>query len=163
MRLEGKLQYHGGRAEAGREHRRSLTAVRMRDIDRFKAINDAFGHDFGDRVLIHISDVMRLFGKQRQVLVARHGGEEFAILMIGVTPEQAAHDAEKLRLACAAKEGFSEDMSARVTISIGLAVSHGEIDLAKIMRTADQALYTAKHRGRNGVARADATADSVAA
>ena len=157
------MLYHGRRAEAGREHRRSLTAVRMRDIDRFKAINDAFGHDFGDRVLIHISDVMRLFGKQRQVLVARHGGEEFAILMIGVTPEQAAHDAEKLRLACAAKEGFSEDMSAGVTISIGLAVSHGEISLATIMRTADQALYAAKHRGRNRVARADATANSVAA
>jgi PleD family two-component response regulator len=54
-------------------------------------------------------------------------------------------------------------MSAGVTISIGLAVSHGEISLATIMRTADQALYAAKHRGRNRVARADAKAGSIAA
>jgi diguanylate cyclase (GGDEF)-like protein len=145
-------------------HKANLTAtILMCDIDRFKTINDRFGHEFGDRVLIEISDVLRSFAQRSQVLVARHGGEEFAALMIGVSHEQAAHYAEELRLACAAKEVFSEDMSARVTISIGLAVSRGETNLTKIMRAADQALYVAKHHGRNRVARADALTDSIAA
>ena len=67
-------------------------------------------------------------------------GEEFAILMAGVTEEQAARYTEDLRRACAAKEVCGEDVSTFVTISIGLAVCRGEIDLSKVMRTADQAL-----------------------
>jgi diguanylate cyclase (GGDEF)-like protein len=139
------------------------TTVLMCDIDRFKAINDQFGHEFGDKVLIAISEVLRSFAGQRRMLVARHGGEEFAIQMTGVSKERAAQYAEELRQACAAKEISNEESSACVTISIGLAVCHGETDLAKVMRMADQALYAAKHRGRNRVVRADVLEDSVAA
>jgi diguanylate cyclase (GGDEF)-like protein len=137
--------------------------VLMCDIDRFKAINDQFGHEFGDKVLIAIAAVLRSFAVRRQMLVARHGGEEFAILMTGVSKGRAAQHAEELRQACAAEAVLSEGASANVTISIGLAASLGEADLVKVMRMADQALYAAKHRGRNRVVRADVLADSIAA
>jgi diguanylate cyclase (GGDEF)-like protein len=139
------------------------TTVLMCDIDRFKAINDQFGHEFGDKVIIGIAEVLRAFAGRSQMLVARHGGEEFAALMTGVSRERAAHYAEELRQACAAKEILSEEMSACVTISIGLAVCRAETDLSKVMRMADQALYAAKHRGRNRVERADFLTGSIAA
>ncbi|MGY2937632.1 diguanylate cyclase (GGDEF)-like protein [Bradyrhizobium sp. GM6.1] len=61
------------------------TTVLMCDIDRFKAINDQFGHDFGDKVLIAVAQVLCSFAERRQMLVARHGGEEFAVVMTGVS------------------------------------------------------------------------------
>ena len=138
-------------------HEADLPAVVfMCDVDRFKSINDRYGHDFGDKVLVEISDVLRSFAEKDRFVVARHGGEEFAALMIGITHEQAAQYAEDIRQACAAREIVADDNAARVTISIGFTVSCGEIELAKIMRIADQALYSAKHGGRNRVARADA-------
>jgi diguanylate cyclase (GGDEF)-like protein len=123
---------------------------------RFKAINDEFGHEFGDKVLVEISEAIRSFGEQNAMLVGRHGGEEFAALMIGVTVEQAVQRANALRRICAATEISHKDgASAKVTVSIGLASSGQEADLPEMMRTADQALYQAKHGGRNRVARAD--------
>jgi diguanylate cyclase (GGDEF)-like protein len=113
-------------------------------------------------VLVEIAGVLRLFAQETGALVARHGGEEFAAMMVGMAPEHAAQHAEYLRRACA-MEVLNEDISTRVTISIGLAVSRGEIDLSKIMRAADQALYAAKHGGRNRVAKADAMTGSIAA
>jgi diguanylate cyclase (GGDEF)-like protein len=138
------------------------TVVFMCDIDRFKSINDRFGHEFGDKVLGAIADVLRLFAEKERLVVARHGGEEFAALITGITREQAAQFAEELRRACAAREVSSGDISARVTISIGFTVTYGEIELAKIMRIADQALYTAKNRGRDRVVRADELALAAA-
>jgi diguanylate cyclase (GGDEF)-like protein len=137
------------------------TTVLMCDIDRFKAINDQFGHEFGDKVLIAIAEVLHSFAERKGMLVARHGGEEFAILMSGVSKERALQYAEDLRQSCAAEVVASGEVSANVTISIGLAECRGGTDLAKVMRLADQALYAAKHRGRNRVVRADA--DSIAA
>lgn len=139
------------------------TTVLMCDIDRFKAINDQFGHDFGDKVLIAVAQVLCSFTERRQMLVARHGGEEFAVVMTGVSKERAAQYAEDLRQACAAEAVVGEGASANVTISIGLAESYGEMDLSKLMRMADQALYAAKHRGRNRVVWADVLADLIAA
>lgn len=135
--------------------------VFMCDVDRFKSINDKYGHDFGDKVLVEMGDVFRSFGDQAGVLVARHGGEEFVALMIDISHEQAAQYAEEIREACAAKEISVDQNSTRVTISIGFTVAR-EADLAKIMRIADRALYLAKHGGRNQVARADAPALAAA-
>jgi diguanylate cyclase (GGDEF)-like protein len=139
------------------------TTVLMCDIDRFKAINDQFGHEFGDKVLIAVAQVLCSFAERRQMLVARHGGEEFAVVMTGLSKERAAQYAEDLRQACAAEAVVADGASTNVTISIGLAQSHGEMDLSKVMRMADQALYAAKHQGRNRVVRADVLADSIAA
>lgn len=128
----------------------------MCDVDRFKSINDRFGHAFGDKVLVEIADVLRACAGKDGVLVSRHGGEEFAALMIGITHEQAAQYAEDIRQACAAREISIDGNSTRVTISIGFTVARDEVDLSTIMQVADRALYVAKHSGRNQVARADA-------
>jgi diguanylate cyclase (GGDEF)-like protein len=134
----------------------------MCDIDRFKAINDQFGHEFGDKVLIEIAQVFRAFAERNDILVARHGGEEFAVLIIGATVDQAMKSANELRRACAATQVSVGKRSTYVTISVGLTVSKNATDLSQIMRTADSALYAAKHRGRDRVARADIS-DSIAA
>lgn len=130
-------------------------AIFMCDIDHFKSINDRFGHQFGDRVLATAAGELRRFADRHGALVARHGGEEFAALMTGVSHEQAAKYAEDIRQACAAMEIATAEVSAQVTISIGFTVMQGEANLAEIMRIADQALYTAKRRGRDRVVRAD--------
>jgi diguanylate cyclase (GGDEF)-like protein len=125
----------------------------MCDIDRFKAINDEFGHEFGDKVLVEISEAIRAFGEENGMLVGRHGGEEFAALIIGLTSEQAVQRANALRRICAAKEITQEGVgSARVTVSIGLASASRDPNLSDMMRTADIALYQAKRGGRNRVA-----------
>lgn len=125
----------------------------MCDIDHFKAINDRFGHEFGDAVLARIGEVFRAFAAADELLVARHGGEEFAVLIVGTTIDEIALRAEQLRQMCAAKEISHEGTSIHVTVSIGIAASQNEQDLAKVMRSADEALYAAKHRGRNCVVR----------
>jgi diguanylate cyclase (GGDEF)-like protein len=137
--------------------------VLMCDIDHFKAINDQFGHEFGDKVLVEIAEVFRAYADGNEMLVARHGGEEFAAMMTGVREDLAIRCAEDLRQACAVREITSGDVSACATISVGLATCHGGADLPKLMRMADQALYAAKNRGRNRVVRADALADAIAA
>lgn len=129
--------------------------VFMCDIDHFKSINDRFGHDFGDKALVEIGTVLREFSQTRGGLVARHGGEEFAALMIGLSREQAEIHAEEIRRTCAHREIRSGDICEHLTISIGFTVTCGESDLAMIMRTADQALYMAKRQGRDRVVRAD--------
>jgi diguanylate cyclase (GGDEF)-like protein len=140
-------------------HRAGLpVVVFMCDIDHFKSINDRFGHEFGDRALIEIASVLRHFSRTHGALVARHGGEEFTVLMIGISHEQAELYAEEIRKSCAAREIRSGDIRETMTISIGFTVARGETDLARIMRIADQALYTAKRQGRDRVIRADKAA-----
>jgi diguanylate cyclase (GGDEF)-like protein len=133
----------------------------MCDIDRFKSINDQFGHEFGDKVLIKMGDVLRSFAPAG-ILVARHGGEEFAALLIGVDNEQALQYAEKLREACATEVSHG-GASTHVTVSIGVTSPQREADLPTMMRFADKALYAAKHRGRNRVVLVDMLADLIAA
>lgn len=134
----------------------------MCDIDHFKSINDRFGHEFGDKALIEIAGVLRHFSRSHGALVARHGGEEFAVLMIGISHEQAEVYAEEIRKACAAREICSGEICERLTISIGFTAARGETDLARIMRIADQALYIAKREGRDRVIRADEATLAVA-
>jgi diguanylate cyclase (GGDEF)-like protein len=165
--LTGLLNRRGFDAAASLALRSAFTAglpavVFMCDVDRFKSINDRFGHEFGDKVLVEIADVLRGFAGKDGAIVGRHGGEEFAALMIGITREQAAQYAEDIRRTCAAREISIDGVSTRVTISIGFTVGLDEVDLSKIMRVADQALYAAKHGGRNQVARADAPALAAA-
>ena len=127
----------------------------MCDVDRFKSINDRFGHGFGDRVLVEIADVLRACAGRDGTIIARHGGEEFAALIVGITHEKATQIAEGICRACAAREVSFDENSSRMTISIGFTVSHDEPDLSRIMRVADRALYIAKHGGRNRVAQVD--------
>lgn len=130
-------------------------ALFMFDIDHFKSINDRLGHEAGDKVLVEMADVLRRFAARESAVVSRYGGEEFAALMVGVSRDQAERYAEEIRLTCAAREVAIGTALERVTISIGLTVSSGSVELAELMRIADHALYAAKRRGRDRVVQAD--------
>jgi diguanylate cyclase (GGDEF)-like protein len=138
-------------------------AVMMCDIDHFKAINDRYGHEFGDLVLVNIGEVLQAFAADHELLVARYGGEEFAVLAVGITEQEVAILGEALRQGCCARDVVDEDNSVHVTISIGLAAPVGAVRFSQLMRVADEALYMAKRQGRNCVARATAVSDPLAA
>ncbi len=128
-------------------------AVMMIDLDKFKAINDTFGHDAGDAVLKEFSH--RLKENIRGVdLVARFGGEEFFVAMPDIDQAAAAHAAERIRSAVARAPflapGLTEAIN--VTVSIGVAVAGAEdVDAEAIIKRSDTALYNAKDSGRNRV------------
>jgi diguanylate cyclase (GGDEF)-like protein len=126
-------------------------AVLLADLDRFKSINDRFGHAVGDRVLQVFSAVVAsklgpndLFG--------RLGGEEFAVLLYDAGRENGHATAERIRLAYEEAAADVEGHPVGGTVSIGMAISEpGFIDLPALLGRADEALYCAKERGRNRV------------
>jgi len=128
------------------------TAVLMLDIDHFKAINDTHGHTTGDAVIKAVAQVCK--GSLREVdILGRIGGEEFAVVL-PQTPHAKAHDvAERIRLAvqqCAIAAGSAAG-AIRVTVSIGVASCRCETTIDELLKSADAALYEAKHSGRNKV------------
>jgi diguanylate cyclase (GGDEF)-like protein len=135
MRFEYALRYG-----------RPLTLV-MIDIDHFKEVNDAFGHPVGDAVLQKVAEVLKRTTRRSDV-VARFGGEEFAVLLPETPMREALQFAEKIRAAVAA-EDLGPGMPPRITISAGVAaISQSPEDL---VAAADAALYRAKRSGRNRV------------
>ncbi|WP_374942743.1 diguanylate cyclase [Sphingomonas sp.] len=125
------------------------------DIDRFKRINDDHGHPVGDRVLAAVAGA--LVGTCQGHFVARHGGEEFAILLGSVTLAQAAGIVEDSRAAIAAKRFRDRDTEAllgQITISAGVTAIHAADTIETALERADRLLYTAKAAGRNQVASA---------
>ena len=128
-------------------------SVLMADIDHFKAINDLHGHEGGDEVLREFSRRVRSAVRGAD-LACRYGGEEFVVVMPDTTADVAAQIGERLRAAIAG-DGFPISASgarASVTTSVGISTLDGEDDSAGAMlRRADQALYQAKHGGRNRV------------
>jgi two-component system cell cycle response regulator len=135
----------------------SSFAVLVVDIDRFKTVNDRWGHPAGDAVLVEMAN--RLRANMRACdLLARVGGEEFLIALPETTLAEARNIAERLCLAIEkAPFTLSGDMAVPVTISIGLAISEsGEtpqhIDtVSEIFERADRALMHSKTAGRNMV------------
>lgn len=131
-------------------------AVLMIDVDLFKRVNDAHGHETGDRLLQHIAVLLQ--GQARASdFFFRYGGEEFLAVINEVTPEQALAVAEKIRTRIAQSPlAVSDQTSLSVTVSIGLAQYDGHPDYRHLVNRADQALYEAKRSGRNRVAVAPA-------
>lgn len=116
------------------------------DIDRFKTINDRFGHAVGDAVILRIAQLMRDDSRDTDLL-CRNGGEEFLILLPGIDTANAALIAERLRVQVAA-EVFDE--VGTVTVSLGVAhYPTYHADPQQALRLADKALYMAKEQGRN--------------
>lgn len=118
------------------------------DIDKFKNVNDTYGHQAGDRVL---TVVAKLLSKQvRETdFVARFGGEEFVLLMPETTVEQAIKVADNLRNSIEQCEFHFKDQRVPVTISCGLAQFSEGDKVETAFNRADKALYYAKHNGRN--------------
>lgn len=151
-------QQLGMEIDRSRRYGKPLALVAI-DIDHFKLLNDRHGHPTGDAALRAVSEL--LAASVRKVdTVARVGGEEFMILLPRADLGEASLVADKLRLAIAAAElpGGREQPAGRLTVSLGvsqLEVGDGEDGDSLIERT-DQALYAAKHAGRNQVSRSDA-------
>jgi diguanylate cyclase len=125
----------------------------MCDLDRFKAINDKFGHPVGDMVLKMFSEILSS-GVKGEDTVARIGGEEFAIILPDARPAAAAAVAEQIRKQLEAKKwvvGSSGAALGTVTASFGIARSRVGEGAAELFKRADQALYRAKSEGRNRV------------
>jgi len=136
-------------AEADRLHH--PLALVLLDLDGFKEINDAYGHEAGDRVLQHVARLMRVSARGYDV-PARIGGEEFALLMPGAGRAQGLAAAERLRAKLEATPVELDPGSLRVTASFGVASRPTAQDPQDLLRRADRALYAAKRAGRNRVA-----------
>ncbi|HKO51282.1 MAG TPA: diguanylate cyclase [Polyangiaceae bacterium] len=131
---------------------RERFGVLFLDLDHFKQVNDRFGHDCGDRVLIAVANVIRS-GLRPGDIIGRYGGEEFVAIVAGAGPESARLVAERLRLAVEEMVPPSPGPS-RVTISIGTTVFDPrqlEETPQELVHRADLALYAAKRGGRNRV------------
>lgn len=134
-----------------RRHATELSLL-MVDIDKFKSINDNYGHPTGDVVLQHLANTL-----QRQMrtedLFSRIGGEEFAVLLRGISLANAAHFAERLRTVAGSTPVTTGGLSIAITLSVGCA-AQSELDQADghaLISLADTRLYAAKQAGRNRV------------
>jgi diguanylate cyclase (GGDEF)-like protein len=129
-------------------------SLMLLDIDKFKTVNDRFGHDAGDLVLKAVAETCKANKRQTDV-VARFGGEEF-VLLLPETDEAAAEvAAERLRKAIQEQTHALPGANLEVTASIGIAgASLGMATFEVMLKRADQALYDAKSTGRNRVVRA---------
>ncbi|MBP0443948.1 PleD family two-component system response regulator [Roseomonas sp. SSH11] len=120
------------------------------DVDRFKSVNDTYGHAIGDTVLREVAERLRLHLRAVDV-VARFGGEEFVVAMAPQPADDAGLVAERLRLAVCERPVQVGDKSLDISISIGVAVARPDCTVDELAATADIALYRAKALGRNRV------------
>jgi diguanylate cyclase (GGDEF)-like protein len=138
--------------ESARRFKQPLAAM-MIDIDRFKQVNDTFGHAIGDQVLRAVADRVK---KSLRVIdiFGRTGGEEFAIVLPGASHESAVGLlGERIRHVVGDEPIVTDAGDVQVTISVGVASAHpGCEDLQALLKAADTALYDAKRSGRNRVA-----------
>lgn len=134
--------------------RKGPLGVIIADIDHFKSINDSFGHDAGDAVLVAVAQLIQNELRETD-LVARHGGEEFAILLPATDLAAARMTAERIRERIAAMAFSFAGQKIAVTASFGLAVAGDGRGRKTLVTAADTALYRAKSLGRNRVELAD--------
>jgi diguanylate cyclase (GGDEF)-like protein len=136
-----------GETERALRHERSLSLMLV-DVDRFKAINDRFGHATGDRVLVNLagdlSSVMRTGD-----MLARVGGDEMAMILADCPPEQAVEVATRMLAEISKDASFSHRHGVTLSIGVSGLAPTGTAD--ELLRRADQALYRAKDGGRNQV------------
>ena len=134
-----------------RRYQRSLTAIMM-DIDHFKHVNDTYGHAVGDQVLRIVAE--RCQKTVREIdIIGRYGGEEFVTLLLETDIDGACIVAERLRAAIAGNPmHVGEGLDLNVTASFGVAQrDENTTSLETLITRADQAMYVAKHKGRNRV------------
>lgn len=137
--------------ELQRSNRKGSTlSIVMFDIDHFKLVNDEYGHQNGDTVLIAVAEQARI-GLRGYDFVARYGGEEFVLILPDTPHDGALMVAERLRMRIEQHEFTSDLAEIRITVSLGIASYPAEeaTSVDSLIRAADAALYRAKREGRN--------------
>ncbi len=126
------------------------SSIIMCDIDFFKKVNDTYGHNVGDAVLVHVADMIsKEIGDNGSVF--RWGGEEFVTLLPGFTREEAMNLAEKIRKMVEESQCYSEGNNIKITMSFGVReLVYGRLS-TEMIKEADDNLYRAKAEGRNKV------------
>jgi diguanylate cyclase (GGDEF)-like protein len=121
-------------------------SLALLDIDHFKHINDDYGHDVGDEVLTHVAGMMKeAFGR---FIFARTGGEEFCVLLPGLTSDRALQLVDLFRTQI--ESGYADTAAGSVSFTVSAGVSQApSLSLESLMKLADDALYRAKDAGRN--------------
>lgn len=139
---------------AARDRQAEQVTLIMFDIDRFKAINDYYGHVMGDRVLQSVALALRDSVGTTSSLIARYGGEEFAVLLKGCDAAEGGRIAESCRQRVQSlriRDRRTQAEMLRVTVSAGVAQYKSGEDAHTFVGRADAALYDAKHAGRNQI------------
>ena len=121
-------------------------SIIMLDIDYFKKVNDTYGHDVGDEAIRTVADILRK-RLRKSDLCSRIGGEEFLILLFNTSHENAGDLAEQLRHAIETTPVHKAQL--RITISLGYVQRHADESYEALVKRSDEALYRAKHAGRN--------------
>jgi two-component system, cell cycle response regulator len=146
------------RDEFERSHRSGdPLAVAMVDLDRFKQVNDTYGHPTGDVILYETARILKETAREID-MVGRYGGEEFIVVLPNTGEEEAARFAERVRTAVGEYVFRDDATEVQMTLSAGVAAHPGDDTDGPdhLLRRADQALYAAKEGGRNQVIRASA-------
>ncbi len=130
------------------QHDTEPLCLMMIDVDGFKTFNDHYGHIAGDRVLAAVASALRRHLRPTD-LIARYGGDEFAVLLPGSKINRVQQTAERLRERL--NKSAVDDLHAPVTLSIGIADATQNDDLHSLMERADAAMYDAKLAGRDAV------------
>ncbi|MCS7488155.1 GGDEF domain-containing protein [Marinomonas arctica] len=123
------------------------TRLLILDIDHFKSVNDEFGHDVGDQVLVEIAELLHDCIQSRYVY--RIGGEEFLIILDNSSPTQAFAFAESIRKSVENAVFRTHQQNIKITVSIGIAQLKKGQTFREFLRVADKNLYSAKNEGRN--------------
>jgi diguanylate cyclase (GGDEF)-like protein len=132
------------------EHTQEPVAVAMLDLDRFKSVNDRFGHALGDKVLVRFADTIK-HELRRHDVVSRLGGEEFLVVFPDTDLDRAHAIGERLRERVREALAQIDGVQVNATVSVGIAVARAEDDPTSLVARADAALYRAKSAGRNVV------------
>jgi diguanylate cyclase (GGDEF)-like protein len=145
--ISNNLYHHSER------HSRPLSVVLM-DVDRFKMINDNYGHHIGDKILVELALILKSHGRRKSDLICRYGGEEFIMLLPDTDRQEAAIIAENLRKDIEQRQfKIENDQTIQFTISLGVAQVDldNKASLETTIHLADKALYASKSGGRNRV------------
>ncbi|PWW10826.1 sensor domain-containing diguanylate cyclase [Mangrovibacter plantisponsor] len=145
--LTGLLNRRGFMTLASISGKHSENALISLDLDHFKRVNDTWGHDTGDKVLVMVSSILKTICRETD-LVGRFGGEEFVIMLPGTSTENAEKIADRIR--CSIEQEKQPQLPS-VTISAGIAALEDADNIDEAIKMTDIALYEAKDKGRNRV------------